>query len=50
MAYWKGYPQTTYVDEIGFEVGYTKGEMEMGYFSDKEFYYFFNGYMLMAVI
>ena len=50
MTYWKGYPQTYYVDELGLELGYYKGEMELGYFSSRELYHYFNGFMLLGVM
>lgn len=50
MSYWQGFPQTTYVDHIGYKVKYSKGELELGYFSKQELYHYFNGYMLLAVL
>jgi hypothetical protein len=50
MKYWKGYPQTNYVDELWIQIKYTKGEMELGYFSHRDLYHYFNGFMLLAVM
>lgn len=50
MSYWKGFPKTTYVDYLGYEVKYTTGELELGVFTKRGLYHHFNGFMLLAVM
>jgi hypothetical protein len=50
MTYWIGYPQTTYVDHLGTQVRYQRGEIELGYVCRSVMYHYFNGFMLLGVL
>ena len=41
---------TQYVDDIGREVKYTRGEREMTVVTTGELYHYFNGFLLLGIL